>query len=210
MKLKEALAVIGSLSEPSKMPCYSWSISATLCKTGSKLRKIEGSVCSKCYALKGRYTMFKSVKDSLQRRYEGYKNPLWVQAMIAAISKQEQSGYFRWFDSGDLQDLGMLEKIVQIAKSLPNIKFWLPTREHHLVSRYVRKHGAFPENLTVRLSSFMLEGKPPFEIARKNGCVTSGVTKNSFTCPAPFQENKCLSCRACWDKNVVNVNYKQH
>ena len=30
------------------------------------------------------------------------------------------------------------------------------------------------------------------------------------TCPAAEQDNKCLSCRACWDRNVPNVAYGKH
>ena len=48
-------AIVGTLSEPSKMPTYAYSIPAKYCITGSKLRMIANSTCSKCYALKGRY-----------------------------------------------------------------------------------------------------------------------------------------------------------
>ena len=66
--LKEAEASVGGLSAPSKMPSYAWSISAKRCDMGSKLAKIEGSVCNKCYALKGRY-MFGNTQRALERRY---------------------------------------------------------------------------------------------------------------------------------------------
>ncbi len=44
-----------SLSKPSKMPGYGWSTPASRCITGSKLRRIKGSVCHGCYAMKNRY-----------------------------------------------------------------------------------------------------------------------------------------------------------
>ena len=66
-KVKTADALVGGLSAPSKMPCKSFSISAFECITGSRLRKIAGSVCSKCYALKGRY-VFPKVQAALDRR----------------------------------------------------------------------------------------------------------------------------------------------
>ena len=55
MKLKEIEAKIGGLSNTSKMPAYSWGISAKDCKTGSKLALIPGTICNKCYADKGFY-----------------------------------------------------------------------------------------------------------------------------------------------------------
>ena len=55
MKVSEARAAVGGLSQTSKMPCKSWGISAKACKTGGKLAKVEGTVCHGCYALKGAY-----------------------------------------------------------------------------------------------------------------------------------------------------------
>ena len=52
MKVKEAKQITGSLTRTSKMPGLSYSLPAWECKTGSKLRKIKGSVCASCYALK--------------------------------------------------------------------------------------------------------------------------------------------------------------
>ena len=53
MKIKDIEKKIGTLSNPSKMPSYAWGISAKKCLTGSKLAKIPGTICNKCYALKG-------------------------------------------------------------------------------------------------------------------------------------------------------------
>ena len=39
MNLKEAKETVGSLGKPSKMPCPSYNTPATLCVTGSRLRK---------------------------------------------------------------------------------------------------------------------------------------------------------------------------
>jgi hypothetical protein len=86
----------------------------------------------------------------------------------------------------------------------------LPTREYGFVSEYVKRHGLFPKNLTVRLSAFMVNGPPPTGLAKILGVKTSGVLKTGFTCPAYRQGNQCLECRACWDKRVANVNYKAH
>ena len=55
MQYLDALQAVGGLGKPSKMPWWSWSISATECITGSKLAEVEGTVCSGCYALKGNY-----------------------------------------------------------------------------------------------------------------------------------------------------------
>ena len=65
MKVTEAKKITGSLTRTSKMPGLSYSLPAWECKTGSKLRKIKGSVCASCYALKGNYTRYKAIKACL-------------------------------------------------------------------------------------------------------------------------------------------------
>ena len=209
MTLNQASSLVGGLSSPSKMPCFSYSIPAKYCVTGSKLVKAKDSVCSECYALKGFYRM-PNVKNCLENRYQSLSNPDWVNAMVLTISGMEGSGYFRWHDSGDLQSLNHLEMICEVAKRLPSIKFWLPTREYSICSEYKNKHGEFPSNLTVRLSALKINALPPTGIAKRLGVVSSGVTESGFSCPSSQQGNKCLSCRACWNKEVENVNYKLH
>lgn len=177
--------------------------------TGSKLRNVKGSVCNLCYALKGRYA-FQNVKTALYRRFEALTNPQWIEAMIYLITNKEKSGFFRWHDSGDIQNLTHLDNIVTVCKATPNVTHWLPTREYKLVSDYINQGNTIPSNLVIRLSAYMLEGKPPTEIANRLGVCTSGVSKTSFNCPAPKQGNVCGDCRACWNKNVSNVSYKQH
>ena len=208
MTLLQALETINGFSKPSKMPCHSWSIPAKDCKTGSKLAKVEGSVCADCYAMSGFYRMG-NVKSCLEKRLESLSNPKWEEAMTVAISGSEGSGFFRWFDSGDIQSLAHLKQIAQIAKNLPSIQFWLPTKEYGIVTQYL-KENELPENLTIRLSGFMVDGPAPVALASRLGLVTSTVVSEGFTCPASSQGNKCLSCRACWDKGVSNVAYKHH
>ena len=52
MKSSEAWKIVGRLSKPSKMPGWSIGLPAKECKTGSKLRKVEGSTCYDCYRAK--------------------------------------------------------------------------------------------------------------------------------------------------------------
>lgn len=198
-----------TLSKPSKMPCQSWSVPALACKTGSNLAQVEGSVCHGCYALRGFHRM-PNVQTVLSQRLALMSAPNWVPAMIDLIKSTEKSGYFRWFDSGDLQSLKNLKDIVRIAIALPQIKFWLPTKEYGIVSDYFELYGPFPSNLTVRLSAFMVDKNGPNSMAEHMGLMTSEVRTSGETCPAPNQGNKCLDCRACWDRNVQTVIYKKH
>lgn len=217
---------LGGLGNPSKMPGASWGISAEHCQTGSKLRKVKGSVCEKCYALKGRYT-FKGVKAAHEKRFDAWAEENWVADMtrvIAAATKKVP--YFRWFDSGDLQGVQMFVDIVNICRELKNVKFWMPTKERSIVEKGLSAVGwrsqGLPSNLVVRLSDPMIGAYKENNL----GALVSGVaprgaksnwqklvddnTQALYHCPAPLQENNCGDCRACWDPTIKRINYLEH
>ena len=85
---------------------------------------------------------------------------------------------------------------------------------HRLIDgkEYIDKNGKFPENLTVRLSSWFRESAPSKKFADSVGAVSStvGYKESAHECPAGSQGNKCLDCRACWDKSIPNVDYPLH
>lgn len=204
---------VGSLSNPSKMPGFGYSTPAKDCQTGSKLAKIVNSICSICYAKKGRY-VFPNVQNAMQYRLDSLNKIDWIDCMVELISKKQsklpegQREFFRWHDSGDIQGIWHLEKIAEIARRLPEINFWLPTREYRFVREWLAT-ATKPNNLQIRLSAYMIDGKPPTELANRLGLTTSGVSENGFNCPAPKQDNACGDCRACWTSDE-NINYKSH
>lgn len=201
MNKDELKQITGGLSKPSKMPGFSYNLPATKCITGAKLVKIPGSVCSGCYALKGRYR-FPNVKDAMQRRLDSINHPLWIQAMATSIIETKTS-FFRWHDSGDLQSLDHLKKIFEVCKLTPGIQHWLPTRETSIIACI--QADEVPKNLIIRLSAHKVDGK-----ASTFWPWTSTVVTSEKTCPAAEQENKCKDCRACWDRNIPNIAYGKH
>jgi len=213
MKIKELENKLGTLSVPSKMPSYSFSIPAQKCITGSKLRLKKNSTCSSCYALKGRY-VFPNVREALFNRLDKMNSlgfDKWTELMTELISRKEKSGFFRWHDSGDLQSIDHLKAIVTIANNLPKIKFWLPSREVKIIKDYINEGNIIPDNLNIRISAFFIGSALNPKELKRLGCTGSTVGfKGSFNCPSSKQGNKCLDCRACWNKSVNNVNYHLH
>ena len=98
MLKKEANVIVGGLSTPGKMPCYSINLPAAACKTGQIMARVSGTTCHGCYALKGRYR-FKTTKKAMARRLAALAHASWTAAMTALITGHK---YFRWHDSGDL------------------------------------------------------------------------------------------------------------
>jgi hypothetical protein len=199
MNTKEAWALVGGLSKPSKMPGWSIGIPAKECKTGKKLRQIKNSVCEGCYALKGCY-VFKVVQEAQYKRLEAISHPDWVLAMATLINSKKPD-VFRWHDSGDVQDVQHLEKIFEVCELTPSKRHWMPTRE-----AWIKDHmHKAPANLVVRFSSPMIDQGPV-----KSWANTSTVSTKSRSCPAPDNNNECGSCRACWDPLVKNIEYGKH
>ena len=200
MNTQEALKIVAGLSKPSKMPGWAYGLPADECKTGGKLKLIPNSVCSGCYADKGCY-VFPVVQAAQYRRLAAIRSPLWVGAMALLINSKK-SKYFRWHDSGDVQDEEHLLKIFAVAKLTPETSHWLPTRE-----AWTQKYlSAVPDNLTLRFSIPMID-QPASGNWANTSTVVSGAGR---TCPAPDQSNECKDCRACWDPSVKNVAYGKH
>ena len=199
MLKKEATAITGGLSKPSKMPGPAHNLPAWKCITGVKLQAVKNSVCAGCYAMKGRYR-FNNVKAALDRRLQALEDPRWVEAMIILIKPHK---WFRWHDSGDLQSMKHLNNIFKVCRATPGTKHWMPTREAQFLKQI--KPEEVPENLIIRFSSHMVDQGPvsfwPW---------TSTVSTGDKTCPAAEQENECRDCRACWDRSTANVTYGKH
>ena len=225
MTIREAEAIAGTLGHPSKMPGFSYGISATKCHKGAELRKVPGSVCSTCYALSDWYRTWRPLLQGHARRYAGLWHPRWVDALssMIAVKCKAPNNYFRWHDSGDLQGVWHLANIAEVCRRTPTVHHWLPTREYGYVAKYLER-GPLPDNLCIRLSAHMIDSEPvlPPELEGMPVSTVSTVStlktgmqivegKGSIECRAvEARENKCGPCRACWDRRVVNVTYPQH
>jgi hypothetical protein len=100
---------------------------------------------------KGCY-VFPVVQAAQYRSLAAIKNPLWVEAMATLINSKK-SKYFRWHDSGDVQDVDHLLKIFEVCKLTPDTSHWLPTREAWTAD-YLDQ---VPGNLTLRFSMPMVD-----------------------------------------------------
>tara|TARA_B110000037_G_scaffold164920_1_gene186522 strand:- start:147 stop:749 length:603 start_codon:yes stop_codon:yes gene_type:complete len=200
MLTKDAKKITQSLTRTSKMPGLSYSLPAWACQTGSKLRKIEGTPCFSCYALKGNYVRYPKIKEVQYKRLDSITNPLWVEAMAVQIKNQK---YFRWHDAGDIQSVEHLRKIFAVAILTPNTRHWLPTQERKYLLEVDPKE--VPDNLIIRLSGSKINGSIPNAWE-----YTSSVVTENAKCPSANQDGKCMDCRMCWSKDVKNISYGKH
>ncbi len=197
------------LSKTSKLDgILSWSLNALDTCQGSinPVTKELVPACQGCYATTGNYR-FPNVKAPREFNKQDWQRDAWVSDMVLAL---DSSRYFRWFDSGDMYDLRLAEKILEVMKATPWCKHWLPTRMYKF-TKYDQVINAMMklDNVVVRLSSDSVTG----EII--NGLTTSTIFSDtlpmgSFECKAYENDGKCNGCRACYNKDVPVVAYKAH
>ena len=199
MLVKEAQKITGSMTRTSKMPGLSYSLPAWECQTGAKLRKIPGTPCHGCYALKGNYIRYPAIKKAQYYRLASLVHDSWVMAMVAQVKRQK---WFRWHDAGDVQSHEHMAKIIEVCKLTPDTQHWMPTQER----QYLPDPEQVPANLIIRLSAAKVDGNPGNAWSHSSTVVTDG----SPSCPAPNQGGKCRDCRACWNKDIKNISYGKH
>ena len=197
------------LSKASKMPCKSWSLQALDTCPGSK--KPDGSLvdaCKGCYATTGNYRYPNVVKPRLSNQID-WKRELWVRDMVRELDNER---YFRWFDSGDVYDLRLAKKILEVMQQTHWCSHWLPTRMHKFPKflPVFEKMEAL-QNVVVRYSSDSVTGETiPGKTTSTITPFAGDDTDIISVCRAYEREGKCGSCRACWDKSVPVIAYPAH
>jgi len=197
---------LGHISKTHKMPCYSWSLSAFDCIA-------TDPICMKiCYAKRHHYN-FSNVKEALHKNKTAYLDRNWVRNFKKFLL-QTDTKFFRWFDSGDLPNILLLEKICKIADNNKQVKFWLPTRMKGILTNYYEannriKLSKLHKNLIIRFSASDVDTDPDYDFAKKLGLVTSSIRKK-FNCRAKANKGQCGSCRMCWNPKVKEVSYYLH
>lgn len=220
MTKKQAHAIHGGLTQTTKMPCQSYSLPTIACVTGFKMRAIAGSICADCYAEKGNYRKYANgIEPAQHARLESISmaiadpeyRKIWIQAMVVSIGADQ---YFRFHDSGDIQNIDHLELYAELARALPSCRFWLPTREYGIVSAFTAQYDV-PTNLIIRLSAMFIDKAVivPKTLQGVPGIAVSNVhSKKAIgtACNAPKQNGECRKCRACWSRSVATVSYSIH
>lgn len=221
---------IGLLSNPSKMPCYSFSLPAISSCPGAWFG--PGGICGltkalrSCYATSGRYT-FDLTLNAQAARYawtlammrERSTAREWSTYMALAIEHASRSAirrdgraFFRIHDSGDMFNLQYIDAWRQVIAWLPDVQFWLPTRSWRLANLLPGLQDlAMLPNVAVKPSALRFGDRPPIVAGLDAGTSASGRWASLPTlgqpadvganCPAPRQGGECRDCRHCWRKN---------
>lgn len=164
--------------------------------------------CAGCYAVGGNYR-FANVRAPREHNREDWQRDAWVDDMVAALANDR---YFRWFDSGDLYDIRLARKVLEVMRRTPHVQHWLPTRMHKFTKfRPTLSAMAALPNVMVRPSSDAVDGT--YTPGLHGSCIVpiiDALPPGAMLCNAATNEGKCGPCRACYSRDVPVVAYLAH
>lgn len=219
-----------SLSAPSKMPCYSWSIPAGSTCPGAKLSVVhqgDNAVCGSCYAQGGFYLM-PSTKTAQMARRAWIARSLahddgaeFVSVMIEMIRESVHAcgtPRFRGHDSGDFFSVAYIEAWIAICEALPSVTLWFPTRSYIVpnLEPALRRLAALP-NVVMRPSAEGFDEEAPMLDGFAAGSTVArslpvAQTLRGRVCPTATGAKTCAGngCFHCWDNPTEPTIYIEH
>ena len=217
------------LSSPSKMWGPSEDTPTWGCPLGSKLRGIPGSVCEGCYVDSNMNMRSDPAQKHQARNLLGLANPqMYAAALSWQIGQAGNHDKIRLNSSGDVQNAHHFAILSDLASAHPDKQFWLATREHDHLKKFLEAGGRIPPNLTVRVSQHM-QHQTVHDSAQMRNLMEShpNITGSSvnashkydqgevWVCPAAGKqqpEGTCeyQNCDACWDPNIKAIDYTGH
>ena len=187
----------------------SWSLQAVKTCPGSIDTATGGLVpaCQGWYAIGGNY-LFPNVVAPREFNQQDWKRDAWVSDMVDALRNDR---YFRWFDSGDMYDVRLAQKMLQVMTLTPDVKHWLPTRMHKFAkfAPVIAAMQALP-NVMVRNSSDSVTGDYTPGVHGSTIVPSLDAPDGVTICHAATNDGKCGPCRACYSKDVPVIGYVAH
>lgn len=126
---------------------------------------------------------------------------------------QENAHVLRYHSSGEIESYEYLIKMVQLAKELPEIKFYFYTKRFNFLDRYLKEYQKFPDNLICNVSEWNGNTKG-YDLHGLNKFIYDDGSdpnlKNLHHCPAVDKNGhrtgiNCDQCKKCFSKNDGHI-----
>ena len=158
-----------------------------------------------CYACKS-YRQYKETRAawSGNARLQSKDRDSFFEQLYSRLSKSKPR-FFRWHVSGDIPDANYLERMILLAKLLPDTKFLAFTKH------YDYNYRKLPDNLKVVLSMWdnygSLRKKMPRAWMRDPNNPDPRIPVDAVECPG-----NCETCGMCWNLDVIgkDVVFNKH
>ena len=161
-------------------------------------RRVKGSICQKCYAVKG-CKMYTNLDNVLLQNGEILQNKIDVSEIKTSTI------YYRFESHGDLINENHLDNLVRIVENNPQTKFGLWTKHYKITEKYFDTHKK-PNNLQLQYSSLKINKKLDINKFKHCDRIFSVYDKEiSKTTDINCGSKDCFNCGLCYNKN--NVQY---
>lgn len=105
------------------------------------------------------------------------------------LSRRRSAGFFRFHVSGEIVDIDHFKRIVNVAASFPDWRFWMYTKMYDIVNEYIKTCGPLPSNLQVMFSAWLnIPVNNPYNMPTFHTVLKTTGTK--WICPG-----KCDICK---------------
>lgn len=176
-------------------------------------QKVEGSICSHCYA-EAMMEQYSALEEKLKRN-----TAVLTSRVLDMEELPDTTGcdIFRFESFGDLNNKVQLENYLNIVKKNPSTRFTLWTKQYQMVFEFfaARPEMEVPKNFTLILSSLMINKRISLDKMKSLGKFERGQLK-CFTVydfeyiREHFEEmdincgsKYCMGCRLCYDRTEV-------
>ncbi len=195
------------LSLNTKLQFPSFDITLNVCKNNCEY----GLKSRLCYALNNPRIMVYNMK-----KLQNNEKLLNSKSFVSVIKKEILLSNFRkirLFSYGDIYKIDHLEKIIELSKQLPQIKFWLSTLNDNILFQHYKDRINDLPNLNILLSNVIPNSDyPKFLIDwcnNHNICMSKTTNKKSLSnCHASMDKSNCGLCENCF--NGMNIIYYLH
>jgi hypothetical protein len=169
-------------------------------------RKIAGSICEKCYSVRG-CNMYPALRNMLKGNSDVLANHLIPESELPFIN----SSIFRFESHGDIHSSIHLQNYVNIAKRNPQTTFTLWTK-HYTIAEGFFDMNVKPKNFILIYSSIMVDvplKKKNFRHCNKIFTVYSKETIESKNIDINCGAKDCSKCRMCYTKASRTVYVRE-
>ena len=133
-KIKETSNALG-------VKVFNFSIPAYKSETGKVTCPFADKCIKFCYAQKGNYKRFPSVRNGMEKKFSLTKQDNFIELMNQEIKKKKPD-FIRVHDSGDYYSPKYLNKWLTIAKDNPKVKFYSYTNS----IKFIKDLETIPQN----------------------------------------------------------------
>ena len=180
-----------------------------------------------CISLKERFKNYIKWHNKLNKNEKALKSADFETIMNKEIREKylqtrDKTVYIRLYSFGDLSCVEDLIKWCNIARTNPNVEFWLSTRQDWILEKYfassenavkIDSVQKKPKNLTIRYSLPLIEAMDmTMQNFDKFGIVYSTITNDKIqaNCRKSKLNSSCGKCSDCWNSSIKIIKYFNH